>query len=205
MRSVALFPPLRCALGASCRCRLHGAFVCFPSVLLVHARGPALHLGVCLMRFPAVACAFTPIPTIASLVTHMRTQERTASLQSTGAQSTGSQVQVQYQDAKSTQYRDDQLPYCTQSEQQCDQRLPCSSPHRGPQPLATRRPRRNALLQFTPEPLLHTQVRSEYLCVPEYPVSLSQLMPGPSTLLPPHGNPTMGYRSTAMIASTETR
>ena len=40
---------------------------CFRSVLLVRARGPALWLGVCLLGFPAVACAVTPIPTIASL------------------------------------------------------------------------------------------------------------------------------------------
>ena len=40
---------------------------CFRSVLLVRARGPALRLGVCLLRFPAVACALTPIPTVASL------------------------------------------------------------------------------------------------------------------------------------------
>ena len=35
-----------------------------------------------------------------------------ASLQSTGAQRTGSQEQVQHQNAKSTQYRDQQLAYC---------------------------------------------------------------------------------------------
>ena len=31
--------------------------------------------------------------------------------------------QVQHENAKSAQYRDQQLPYCTQREQQCDQRL----------------------------------------------------------------------------------
>ena len=40
---------------------------CFRSVLLVRARGPALRLGVCLLGLPAVACAVSPIPTIASL------------------------------------------------------------------------------------------------------------------------------------------
>ena len=65
---VSLFPPLQCTLGASCCCRLLGAlFVCFRSVLLVRARGPALRLGLCLLGFPAVACAVTPIPTFASL------------------------------------------------------------------------------------------------------------------------------------------
>ena len=65
---VASYPPLPCALGASCRCRLLGALiVCFRSVLLVRARGPALRLGVCLLGLPAVACAVSPIPTIASL------------------------------------------------------------------------------------------------------------------------------------------
>ena len=65
---VALFPPLRCALGASCRCRLLGAlFVCSRPALLVRARGPALHLGVFLVGFPAVACAVTPVPAIVSL------------------------------------------------------------------------------------------------------------------------------------------
>ena len=34
---------------------------------MVHARGPALRLGMCLLGFPAVACAVSPIPTIASL------------------------------------------------------------------------------------------------------------------------------------------
>ena len=37
--------------------------------LFVTKRGPALRLGVCLLGFPAVACAVTPMPTIASLVT----------------------------------------------------------------------------------------------------------------------------------------
>ena len=42
-------------------------------VLLVRARGPALRLGVCLWGFPAVVCAVTPLPTIASLCnTHSR-------------------------------------------------------------------------------------------------------------------------------------
>ena len=36
-------------------------------LLLVHARGPALHLGVCLLGFPAVVCAVTPVPPVASL------------------------------------------------------------------------------------------------------------------------------------------
>ena len=64
---------------------------------------------------------------------HICNMQRTlqASLQSTGAQSTGSQEQVQHQNAKSTQYRDLQLPYCTQREQQSDQRLLYISPNRG--------------------------------------------------------------------------
>ena len=49
----------------TCRYRLLGALsVCFRSVLLVRARGPTLRLGVCLLGFPAVVCAVTPIPTI---------------------------------------------------------------------------------------------------------------------------------------------
>ena len=60
-----------------------------------------------------------------------------ASLQSAGAQRTGSQEQVQHQNAKSTKYRDQQLANCSQREQQCDQRPLYVSPHRGPQPLAT--------------------------------------------------------------------
>ena len=68
MLCVALLPPLKCALGASCRCRLRGALlVCFRSTLLVRAREPALRLGLCLLGFPAVACAVSPRPTIASL------------------------------------------------------------------------------------------------------------------------------------------
>ena len=38
---------------------------------------------------------------------------------------------------KSTQYQDQQLAYCTQREQHCDQRLLYVSPHRGSLPLAT--------------------------------------------------------------------
>ena len=60
-----------------------------------------------------------------------------ASLQSTGTQRIGSQEQVQHQNAKSTKYKDQQLAYCAQREQQCDQRPLYVSPHRGPQPLAT--------------------------------------------------------------------
>ena len=60
-----------------------------------------------------------------------------ASLQSTGAQRTGSQEPVQHQNARSTQYRDQQLAYCAQREQQCDERTLHVSPHRGPQLLAT--------------------------------------------------------------------
>ena len=41
-------------------------FVCFLSVLLVRAHGPALRLGVCFLRFPAVVFAVTPIPAIVS-------------------------------------------------------------------------------------------------------------------------------------------
>ena len=52
VQCVALFLPPRCALGASCRCLLWALFVCFRSVLLVRARGPALRLGVCLWGFP---------------------------------------------------------------------------------------------------------------------------------------------------------
>ena len=54
-----------------------------------------------------------------------------------GAQSIGSQEQVQRENAKSTQHRDQQPTYCTQREQQCDQRLLYISLHRGNQPLAT--------------------------------------------------------------------
>ena len=65
---VALFPLRRCALNASCRCQpLWALFVCFRSVLLVRAHGPALCLGVCLLGLPAVVCAVTPAPSIASL------------------------------------------------------------------------------------------------------------------------------------------
>ena len=39
-------------------------FVCFRSVWLVRARGPALRLGVCLLGFPTVACAVTSIPRV---------------------------------------------------------------------------------------------------------------------------------------------
>ena len=45
--------------------------------------------------------------------------EALASLQSTGAQSKGSQEQVQHQNAKSTQYRDQPPHSCTQREQKC--------------------------------------------------------------------------------------
>ena len=71
---VALFAPLQCALGASCRCQLLGAlFVCAPVlVLLVRARGQALRLGVCLLGCPAAVCARTPIDTIASLCNKTR-------------------------------------------------------------------------------------------------------------------------------------
>ena len=41
-------------------------------------------------------------------------------LQSTGAQTIESQEQVQHENAKSKQYRDQQLAYCTQREQQRD-------------------------------------------------------------------------------------
>ena len=41
-------------------------------VLLVRARGPALRLGVCLLGFPAVVCAVTPVPPIASLCNNAR-------------------------------------------------------------------------------------------------------------------------------------
>ena len=65
---VALFPPPQCALGVSCRCWLHGAlFVCSCSCAVGRARGPAVRLGVCLLGFPAAACAVTPLSTIASL------------------------------------------------------------------------------------------------------------------------------------------
>ena len=33
-------------------------------VLLIRARGPALRLGVCLLGFPALACAVTSIPVV---------------------------------------------------------------------------------------------------------------------------------------------
>ena len=41
--------------------------VCFRSVLLVRARGPALRFGVSLLGFPAVVCAATAMPALASL------------------------------------------------------------------------------------------------------------------------------------------
>ena len=45
-----------------------GPFSCAPVlVLLVRARGLAFRLGVSLLGFPAVVCAVTPFPTIASL------------------------------------------------------------------------------------------------------------------------------------------
>ena len=46
---------------------LWALLVCFRSVLLVRARGPALRLGACLLGFPAAVCAATPIPALASL------------------------------------------------------------------------------------------------------------------------------------------
>ena len=52
--------------GARCRL-LRALFACFRSVLLVCALGPALRLGVSFLGLPAVACAVTPTPTIASL------------------------------------------------------------------------------------------------------------------------------------------
>ena len=67
----------------------------------------------------------------------LQLQSTMASLQSTGAQRIGYQEQVQHQNAKSTKYRDQQLAYCSQREQQCDERPLYVSPHRGPQPLAT--------------------------------------------------------------------
>ena len=43
-----------------------GACSCAPVLVwLVRARGPALRLGVCLLGFPAVVCAVTPVPPIA--------------------------------------------------------------------------------------------------------------------------------------------
>ena len=40
-----------------------GPFSCAPVlVLLIRARRLALHLGVCLLGFPAVVCAVTPVP-----------------------------------------------------------------------------------------------------------------------------------------------
>ena len=45
-----------------------GPCLCAPVLtLLVRAPGPAVRLAVCLLGFPAVACAVTPFPTIASL------------------------------------------------------------------------------------------------------------------------------------------
>ena len=52
-----------------------------------------------------------------------------ASLQSTGAQRIGSQEQVQHQIAKRTKHKYQQLAYCVQREQQCDQRPLYVSPH----------------------------------------------------------------------------
>ena len=64
---VAFFTPLQCAVGAPCCCWLRWALlVCYCSVLLVRARGPALRLGVCFLGFPAIVFAATTIPTIAS-------------------------------------------------------------------------------------------------------------------------------------------
>ena len=48
---------------------------CFRSVLLVRARGPAFRLGVHLLGFPAVVCAATPTPTIASLCNSLKWQQ----------------------------------------------------------------------------------------------------------------------------------
>ena len=76
---VALFAPLCCASGDSCCLRLVWALlVCFYSVLLVRARAPAFCLGVFLWGFPAVFCAATPVPTIASLCTRHFLPSRTA-------------------------------------------------------------------------------------------------------------------------------
>ena len=55
---VGCFLPLSAALGLASVIR---------SVLLVHARGPAPRLGLCLLGFPAVVCAATPVPALASL------------------------------------------------------------------------------------------------------------------------------------------
>ena len=49
-------------------------------VLLVRARGPALYLGVCLLGFPAVVCAVTPVPPIASLCNAPAIDERALAL-----------------------------------------------------------------------------------------------------------------------------
>ena len=67
---VSLFPPLQFALGA-CYCgRLLGSsFVCFRSVLLVRALGPALRLGVCLVGFPNAALVH-PFPLLRLFVTY---------------------------------------------------------------------------------------------------------------------------------------
>ena len=45
-------------------------------VLLVQARGPAFRLAVCLLGFPAVVCAVTPIPAIASLCNTARSVKK---------------------------------------------------------------------------------------------------------------------------------
>ena len=60
MLCVALFPPLRFALGSSCCCRLLWALlVCFRSLLLVRARGPAPRLGVCIVKHTSAEPGFT--------------------------------------------------------------------------------------------------------------------------------------------------
>ena len=65
---VALFLPLQCALGVSCRCWLLGAlFVCSCSCVVSRAHGPAVRLEVRLLGFPAVVCAVTPFPPLATL------------------------------------------------------------------------------------------------------------------------------------------
>ena len=56
--NIRCFMPMPAALG-----RVRVLLFC----VVCPRRGPALRLEVCLLEFPAVVCALTPIPTVASL------------------------------------------------------------------------------------------------------------------------------------------
>ena len=68
---VGSFPPLQCALDASCRCQLPGALCAPVLVLLVRARWPALRLGVCLWGFLLLFALLHLFPLLHLFVTNM--------------------------------------------------------------------------------------------------------------------------------------